>query len=799
MMLRKKKLWTFIISAAMLVSMLGGCAKGDDTLSAGSAAGEQTGTSGSDSGQATSDGGTAADNRSNAMGRYVEETIDVSSYVSRAFGITRLENDNLVILDAYAGMIVSEDNGTTWESVEIPGMGDISDFNEENYIWDMKAGSDGTVAVLYSSYEEVENDIEFSDDELAMFYPDGTSSKTVLAKPESGTSINNIFLSPSGEVFGIAQGNGPYLIDTERGSLSRYLTVSAHLDFLQFQGDYLLMLSKEEGIRIYDRQTEDYLTDEALADFMKEYYLNSDYNVFETFSVYFFPGEENCIYVAGKKGLHRHVLGGSAMEQVIDGELSSFSNPSMELCGVTMLPDNMFLALFSGGKAVRFSYRDDIPAVPEDRLTVYSLEDDDTVRLAIAKYQTDHPEAFIEYEIGIEEGSAVTREDAVKNLNTRMMSGEGPDILIMDGLPIDSYVERGLLLDISSYVDEINADSPLMPGVLNSFTEDGHIYMLPASFQIPVLVGDADLVNGIKDLNGLAKTVENIKRENPEKEVIGLYSEEAALRWFMAVSIPSWKTEDGGLNHEQIKAYLENVKGIYKTANEGISDSAKQTYQRKRETDVLQYLTTYDTVGQYTTSYAMKNMVMLAGSLASIYNYHEINSLKRLDGLENTVIAPMNGQSSNVIIPYTITGISSVCKNPTLAVDFLTTILSEDVQGLMWNGFAVNEQALRIQVSAQWGSLGSPQQEGKGPGDPYSSIAFSGANGEMIGYEIYLPTEAEAKEMFDLLNRMDTVYFADPVIEEAILVAGVPYLQGSISLDEAVNDIETRISIYLAE
>lgn len=798
-MLRKKKLWAFILSAAMLASMLGGCTKGDDALSAGSDAGEPAGTDEGGSGQETPDAGLTADNRSNAMGRYVEETIDVSSYVSRAFGVTRLENDNLVILDAYSGMIVSEDNGTTWESAEIPGMGDISAFNEDNYIWDMKAGQDGTVAVLYSAFEEVENNVEFSDDELAVFYPDGTICKAVLAKPESGTSISNIFLSPSGEVFGIAQGNGPYLIDIERGSLSRYLTGSAHLDFLQFQGDYLLMLSKEEGIQIYDRQTESYLTDETLSDFMKEYYLNSDYNVFETFSVYFILGEENCIYVAGKKGLHRHVLGGSAMELVIDGDLSSFSNPSMELYGVTMLPDNMFLALFSGGKAVRFSYRDDIPAVPEDRLAVYSLEDDDTVRLAIAKYQTDHPEAFIEYEIGIEEGSAVTREDAVKNLNTRMMSGEGPDILIMDGLPIDSYVERGLLLDINSYVDEINANSPLMPGVLNSFSKDGHIYMLPASFQISVLVGDADTVNGIGDLDGLAKVVEDIKRENPEKEVIGLYSEEAALRWFMAVSIPSWKTEDGGLNHEQIKTYLENVKRIYKTANEGISDSAKQTYQRKREMDVLQYLPTYDTVGQYTTSYAMKNMVILAGSLASIYNYHELNSFKRLDGLENTVIAPMNGQSSNVMIPYTITGISSVCKNPALAADFLTTLLSEDVQELMWNGFSVNEQALRVQVSAQWGSVGSPQQEGKGPGDPYSSIGFSGANGEMIGYEIYLPTEAEAKEMFDLLNRMDTVYFADPVIEDAILTVGVPYLQGSISLDEAVNDIETRISIYLAE
>ena len=799
---KTKKIIAALLMVPLLLALLGGCGKGNaDTVSGG----------GTDQMDAASDGagkdagGEAADGSqtgSSAMGRYVEETIDVSSYLNRPFGVTALEDDRLVILDAYAGMVVSEDNGVTWEAKGILGMDDFASFDDTNYIWEMEAASDGTVAILYSNTENWSSEGDYAitdlDYELMLLYPDGTGKSVTLAKPDEGNSVSDIFFSPSGEIFALANGKGPYLVDTETGSLSRYMTASAHLDHLAFLGDYLMMLSKEEGIQIYDRQKESFVADDVLSDFMKECYLKNDYDIHDIFSVYFFPAEENCIYVAGKEGLHRHVIGGSVMEQVIDGNLSSFSNPSFGLQGVVMLPDNMFLALFSPGTVIRYGYRDDIPAVPEDRLSVYSLKDDDTVRMGIAKYQTDHPEVFVDYEVGMEEGSAVTREDALKNLNTRMLSGEGPDILIMDGMPIDSYVEKGMLMDIRDYVEKINAETTLMSNVLEGFTEDGHIYMLPATFQISVLVGDADEVKGIKDLNGLKNEVESLRRKYPGKEIMGLYSEEVALREFMPTSVPAWETEGGNIDRTKIKDYLETVKKIYETANDGISEKAKQAYQRRREID-MENDTFYNSAGRFSTSYLAKDMVLLAGDLPSVYNYHELISLKYRDGLENTVMVPMNGQSNNIFVPYTLMAVSSVCPNPDLAADFLATVLSEDVQGLIWNGFVVNEQALRDQIGAEWGLLGDLRQAGYGPGEPYSSMAFADENGVAVSFDIYMPTDAEAKELFDMLGSMDTMYIADPVIEDAIISAGVSYLRGSLSLDEAVNDIETKISIYLAE
>ena len=97
---------------------------------------------------------------------------------------------------------------------------------------------------------------------------------------------------------------------------------------------------------IYDLEKGEYITDEVLSDFLKENYEERSYSTQDCFDVFFFGGEDGSLYMAGNKGLHRHVIGGSAIEQVVDGSLSSFNNPSNLIKGMTAVPDNEFLVLF---------------------------------------------------------------------------------------------------------------------------------------------------------------------------------------------------------------------------------------------------------------------------------------------------------------------------------------------------------------------------------------------------------------------------------------------------------------------
>ena len=82
------------------------------------------------------------------------------------------------------------------------------------------------------------------------------------------------------------------------------------------------------------------------------------------------------------------------MEQIIDGALTSFSNPSMNMIGVTAYGENEFAALFSGGTVALYKYDASVPTVPENMISVYSLEEQDAVRQAIAQFQTENPDTF---------------------------------------------------------------------------------------------------------------------------------------------------------------------------------------------------------------------------------------------------------------------------------------------------------------------------------------------------------------------------------------------------------------------
>ena len=66
--------------------------------------------------------------------------------------------------------------------------------------------------------------------------------------------------------------------------------------------------------------------------------------------------------IAGSKGLHRHVIGGSAVELVIDPSLSSFGNPSRDIVNAIALENEEFLAQFSDGAVIKFYYDAAVPA-----------------------------------------------------------------------------------------------------------------------------------------------------------------------------------------------------------------------------------------------------------------------------------------------------------------------------------------------------------------------------------------------------------------------------------------------------
>ncbi|MDE7179515.1 MAG: extracellular solute-binding protein [Lachnospiraceae bacterium] len=798
-----KKMLSLCLVLAMLMGMLVGCGNSSTEPSA-----DGTGAASVDGEAKQADAQTGSENGADgegagsepaAMGRYVETTVDISENSSRPHNITALADGRLLILDDGAGQLISSDGGETWDTVPIPGIDNIKSFAEENYIHSMAAAPDGTVAVVYSKNGDFE--------ETGTFHPslhvakrDGTvQTLDTLPVPEEDSFVYNIYYSPEGELFATVIGTGKvYRVDVESGTLTKALSSEWRTDLIKMQGDHMFFLTSGEGISIYDRKQEKWVEDSVLSDFMEENY-KGQYFTGGGYTAYMAPGEDGALYIAGKGGMYRHVIGGSAMEQIIDGALTSFCNPSMSLQGFTVYGENEFAALFSG-KVALYRYDPSVPTVPENMVSVYSLQEQDAVRQAIAQFQVANPDIFVRYEVGLSGTDAKAREDAVKKLNTELMAGKGPDVIIMDGLPVKSYEEKGILKDLKPHIESLTADAVLLPNIVEAFNQGGSVYMMPVTFTVPMVIGRENVIEGITDYASLADAVEKVKTEHPEAKVCSYFSEEAAVRWLLPVAATAFIEESGDINREALTEYLSLTERMYKASLEGISDFAKESMGWQKEN----YLTNswayenFNSVGQDYDDFLLQDMELNMGMLKNIAGYRSGLSLKYKEGFADVTMKSFDGMRQGVFEPSILVGLTVASSHQEEAERFFDVLMGTEVQSLLYDGFMVNQTALKSQMSPQWGVFQNAGYD-VDYGEPANSVGGSYGDGREFVMDIYVPTREEYQTLYDLCCQVKTPYVEDPVVESAVTECGAQYLAGHKSLEETVNNIVAKVEIYMAE
>lgn len=729
-----------------------------------------------------------------AMGRYIEEKSRVEGELYEPLSFTRLSDGQLLILDYFTGGLISEDEGVTWQSKEING---FQNFIREEYVMDMKAASDGTIAILHSPHIEV-IDGEFKPAVL-LVSPEGEETTLETAVEEADSHIKSLWFAPDGRLFGVAGWDGSiYEINVEKGSCRLYLKAVSDPKSLRFQGNYMMIQGRWGGMDLYDMEAGKYLEDEVLKSFIEEKYAeSSDYNILAE--------EEGSIYIAGKEGLHRHVIGGSAMEQVIDGSLSSFGDPSLSMIDIHTSGEDGFVALLSSGELSTFTYHPEIPTVPTHTLRAYSLEESSALRQAITVYQRENPDVYVEYEIGMNGTEAVTREDALKKLNTEIMAGGGPDLLVLDGMPMDSWLEKGMLLDISSYLAEIE-EGTLLPNIVESFTSEDKTYMIPATVMIPILGAKEEYLAGLSDLSSLADEVERLRREHPGTDLMQLTSEEITLNRFMTISEPFWFGEDGEMNREVIADYLTQTKRIYDASMEGISRDVTEKYEALEKNRVAsgESFSDFNMAGENSPLLANGESLMTAGNLSEMWNYACLCSVKKAEGMETFTLMLMPGYDAGVFWPVTLTGISAASSQPELAAGLLKTLLGAEVQSVLSEGgFPVNEDAMAGQFRTLGGFLNQMEAEFSKPGEQcgITSTTWTADDGTTTDslLDVYFPELSEEEELKEMISSVNTPYISNAVLEEAVYKAGVSYYNEEIDLEEAVSEIEEQVKIYMAE
>ncbi|MCJ8013698.1 ABC transporter substrate-binding protein [Paenibacillus sp. KQZ6P-2] len=119
------------------------------------------------------------------------------------------------------------------------------------------------------------------------------------------------------------------------------------------------------------------------------------------------------------------------------------------------------------------------------------------------KYEKLHPNIEIKLETAYTDDAhaEADQEKYVKNMNTAMLAGKGPDLLqsaeYMNILPTDNYVKHHLLVDLGEWMDKdsIFQKEDYFGNILDNSRIGKGLYSLPLAFFLEGFVGDVDAID----------------------------------------------------------------------------------------------------------------------------------------------------------------------------------------------------------------------------------------------------------------------------------------------------------------
>ncbi len=774
----------FLAVALSAVLLLTGCTGGNLTAQDN---GEKKGNSGS---VLNSDYETGDEN-SVSKGRYVESESDtLANILQEGIGFIKQKDGTLYAFDTAGEIYMSRNGGESFESYLMDALDKFC--NEyDPYFIDMNMSPDKSIwAVASTSVED-----EFSP-KLYHFLTDGTSAQIELPLTDEDLYPTGVFISEDNRIFVITLSQNIYEVE-ENGAVEKLLSCDYQPELIQFYQNYMVIdsFNSKDSIRIYDLEKEQFIEDTVLDDFVKEYYKERESYGYNQYSTYFFFGEDGALYIAGRRGLHRHVIGGGSVEEIVNGELSILSNPNNIIIGMVELSNNEFMMETVAHKLIHFKHDANAPTMPEKMIKIYSLSEQSNLLTAIATYQAKHPDVFVKYEFGLTDES-MTREDAIKNLNTKIMAGEGPDVFVLDNLPLDSYIQKGVLMDLSDVVTGMSEEQPLYKNMIKGMERDGKLYMLPGQVRFPVIGGDAGYISKMNRFDSYAEQLKNALSEaKPNQELFQLrYSPKAVMKMFTPSFAPYWTNTNGTMNKEELREFLVQTKSIYDLIMQSATDKGlaryeqlQQDYRQTRGADYEdnEYFNFINTL-----SYVTGEVSFLCGNNDTPYNFAELFSLPRNNNGENFMFRPIVVKDKEVFIPSLIMAVNDASTHKEEAVDFIKEFFSEEVQ-LAMGSYSANQKALEKSLL--------PDPNFYVEGEPMFYCGGSDEEGRMFEMNVYWPVGDDLKPIYEIFEKAAVPYFQNSFLEEVIYEAGTGYFEGEVSLEEALNEIESKVSLYMAE
>lgn len=493
----------------------------------------------------------------------------------------------------------------------------------------------------------------------------------------------------------------------------------------------------------------------------------------------YFPGSDSLMNGSGEydfyykddSGIFGYVLADKKSVKLLDFLASEIN--SNEVYSIIPLSADSMLGMGwneQGTVLTRFAKVDPSQVADKETITYGSLWGvSDKVKTAAIEYNKTSDKYRIEFKDYSNAG-----EDAVSKMNADIIAGNVPDIIELTNLPVNQYVAKGVLEDLTPYYDkdsEVNKED-IIPSVEKAMEINGKLYYLSPGFSVSTLiaakkdVGDKTGWTFDELKEALEKKGEGTRPFLTENKMEIFYN-------FMYSSVDDyidWSTGKCRFDSDDFKSVLE-------ISNQGENEE-----------------TEYDEDSPSEPSLIKSGKVLLAGGGWLDTDYVQV--YKKMFNDDITFIGyPCEDRQGSYFSFESQVGIYSKSEAKDGAWDFIRQLMKKDYQAKdMWGSMPTNKDAFEMYMKTktttkkytdEYGTEVEPYESGWGWDDMEIKIG---------------PMSADEEQLYrDLIDRTTKVTAYDDEIMEIIQDEVKNYFSGQKGLDETADIIQNRVTTYVNE
>lgn len=483
----------------------------------------------------------------------------------------------------------------------------------------------------------------------------------------------------------------------------------------------------------------------------------------------------DALYVCSKGAVFRCADG--AAERVLDGAGTHLENSTEQPADLLLLPDGSLAIQYqdrmsSEGAVYRY-FEGEREQTAE--LTVYALEDNADVQQAVVAFRDDHPETAVELQVGIPAGSGLTADDAIRALNADLLAGTGPDVLVLDGLPMKDLVEQGMLLDLEDDVQAARSRESYYENVLTAFSSDDGCFAVPTRFALPAAVGDEDVLGHAGSLEELAAYVD---RSDETRAQLGSLS----LAALYTASYPVIVDEDGSVDADALAAFFRSVQRLVEITESNRGEGVDPSY------DYIGALFRNFDGDAYGLDIGAMGLLdgddrIAVGSLVDTTDYG-MAGIAVANADYPCAIVPLAFDGVRTFEPRTVVGVSADSQNADAARDLVAFMLGKTQQaGGRSLGLPVCKSVFEEAAQALGG---------------YSMGSMS-AEGGMTNYERGALADDEIAAYHRMVESATAASVPDKVVTDVIAAELEACCRGTVSPDDAVGNALQKLKLYQAQ